>query len=134
MICSWNIFSFHCNQVEVVTFTIHVKKNYVAVISRKLGWIGGSVKIFLKNLDLLTWFCFPGSSSPDTENDFLLAQMLQLEYDKENDRSVDSMERRYNGESKGMHVYMLEGFPAGFCHLVADFCIISCNGKKKKMI
>ena len=37
MICSWNIFSFHCNQVEVVTFTIHVKKNYVAVISRKLG-------------------------------------------------------------------------------------------------
>jgi len=44
---------------------------------------------------------FQGGTSPDTENDFLLAQMLQLEYDKENDRSIDSMEKRYNGESKG---------------------------------
>lgn len=45
--------------------------------------------------------CFSGGTSPDTENDFLLAQMIQLEYDKEYDRSIDSMEKRYNGESKG---------------------------------
>lgn len=43
---------------------------------------------------------FEGGTSPDTENDFLLAQMIQLEYDKEYDRSIDSMEKRYNGESK----------------------------------
>ena len=29
MICSWNIPRFDCNQVEVVTFTIHVYKIYV---------------------------------------------------------------------------------------------------------
>lgn len=43
---------------------------------------------------------FEGGTSPDTENDFLLAQMIQLEYDKEYDRTIDSMEKRYNGESK----------------------------------
>lgn len=43
---------------------------------------------------------FEGGTSPDTENDFLLAQMMQLEYDKEYDRTIDSMEKRYNGESK----------------------------------
>ena len=45
---------------------------------------------------------FLGGTSPDTENDFLLAQMMQLEYDKEYDRTIDSMEKRYNGESKGI--------------------------------
>ena len=29
--------------------------------------------------------------------------MIQLEYDKEYDRSIDSMEKRYNGESKGIY-------------------------------
>lgn len=48
---------------------------------------------------LVCWFT--GGTSPDTENDFLLAQMIQLEYDKEYDRTIDSMEKRYNGESKG---------------------------------
>ncbi|XP_020623350.1 serine/threonine-protein kinase RIO3-like [Orbicella faveolata] len=47
---------------------------------------------------LVCWFT--GGTSPDTENDFLLAQMIQLEYDKEYDRTIDSMEKRYNGESK----------------------------------
>ena len=56
--------------------------------------------------------------------------MLQLEYDKENDRSIDSMEKRYNGESKGM--YMLEWFLAGCCHLVSHFCIIFVKAKRKK--
>ena len=58
--------------------------------------------------------------------------MLQLEYDKENDRSIDSMEKRYNGESKGM--YMLEWFPTGCCHLVSHFCIIFVIAKRKNNI
>ena len=58
--------------------------------------------------------------------------MLQLEYDKENDRSIDSMEKRYNGESKGM--YMLEWFPACCCHLVSHFCIIFVIAKRKNNI
>ena len=58
--------------------------------------------------------------------------MLQLEYDKENDRSIDSMEKRYNGESKGM--YMLEWFLAGCCHLVSRFCIIFVKAKRKNNI
>ena len=58
--------------------------------------------------------------------------MLQLEYDKENDRSIDSMEKRYNGESKGM--YMLERFPACCCHLVSHFCIIFVIAKRKNNI
>ena len=58
--------------------------------------------------------------------------MLQLEYDKENDRSIDSMEKRYNGESKGM--YMLEWFPAGCCHLISHFCIIFVTAKRKNNI
>ena len=47
---------------------------------------------------------FLGGTSPDTENDFLLAQMMQLEYDKEYDRTIDSMEKRYNGKSKGIKI------------------------------
>lgn len=47
--------------------------------------------------------CLVGTDQ-DTENDFLLAQMIQLEYDKEYDRTIDSMEKRYNGESKGTGV------------------------------
>lgn len=43
---------------------------------------------------------FEVGTDQDTENDFLLAQMIQLEYDKEYDRTIDSMEKRYNGESK----------------------------------
>ena len=49
-------------------------------------------------------YFFLGGTSPDTENDFLLAQMMQLEYDKEYDRTIDSMEKRYNGESKGIKI------------------------------
>ena len=49
-------------------------------------------------------YFFLGGTSPDTENDFLLAQMMQLEYDKEYDRTIDSMEKRYNRESKGIKI------------------------------
>lgn len=52
-------------------------------------------------------FDFTGGTSPDTENDFLLAQMIQLEYDREYDRTIDSMEKRYNGESKGIYTCKL---------------------------
>ena len=37
-----------------------------------------------------------------TTNDLLLAQMLQLEFDKENDEYVKSLEKNYNGTSKGI--------------------------------
>ncbi|XP_068737614.1 serine/threonine-protein kinase RIO3-like [Montipora capricornis] len=43
---------------------------------------------------------FEAGTSPDTENDYLLAQLIQFEYDKEYDHSIDSMEKRINGESK----------------------------------
>ena len=57
-------------------------------------------------LSVILNYCyfFLGGTSPDTENDFLLAQMMQLEYDKEYDRTIDSMEKRYNGESKGIKI------------------------------
>ena len=35
-----------------------------------------------------------------TANDLMLAQMLQLEFDNENDEYVDSLEKNYNGTSK----------------------------------
>jgi len=57
--------------------------------------------------------CFTGGTSPDTENDFLLAQMIQLEYDKEYDRTIDSMEKRYNGDSKGIYT----------CEFVSEGCM-----------
>jgi len=38
--------------------------------------------------------------SDDTANDLLLAQMLQLEFNKENDAYVKSLEKTYNGTSK----------------------------------
>lgn len=41
-------------------------------------------------------------TSDETSNDLLLAQMLQLEFDKENDAYVKSLEKTYNGTSKGM--------------------------------
>ena len=37
-----------------------------------------------------------------TENDLLLAQMLQLEFDKENDEYVKAIERQQKGDSKGL--------------------------------
>ena len=41
--------------------------------------------------------------SDDVENDLLLAQLLQSEFDKENDHYVTIREQKYNGNSKGMH-------------------------------
>jgi len=38
--------------------------------------------------------------SPDTSNDLLLAQMLQLEFDRQHDRLVGAEERVYNRDSK----------------------------------
>ena len=84
-----------------------LKKHYSMII-----WLSNplpvqkGVSMYQTNL-----LCFSGGTSPDTENDFLLAQMIQLEYDKEYDRSIDSMEKRYNGESKGRpSLYIKNGF------------------------
>ena len=41
---------------------------------------------------------------PDTSNDLLLAQMLQLEFDRQHDRLVGAEERVYNRDSKGKGV------------------------------
>ncbi|EDO38418.1 predicted protein [Nematostella vectensis] len=40
------------------------------------------------------------SSDPNTDNDLALAQMLQAEFDKENDRLLNIKEHKYNGNSK----------------------------------
>ena len=39
--------------------------------------------------------------APDTANDLLLAQMLQLEFDREHDSQVKAEERHMNKRSKG---------------------------------
>lgn len=44
---------------------------------------------------------FENEKDTTTTNDLLLAQMLQLEFDKENDEYVKSLEKNYNGTSKG---------------------------------
>lgn len=36
-----------------------------------------------------------------TDSDFLLAQMLQLEFDKEHDRQLTAEEKHYNKQSRG---------------------------------
>ncbi|XP_065651499.1 serine/threonine-protein kinase RIO3 [Hydra vulgaris] len=44
---------------------------------------------------------FPvNSNDNDTDNDLLLAQILQLEFDRENDMFIKSIEKQYNGTSK----------------------------------
>ncbi len=46
------------------------------------------------------------SSSPppgDTQDDLLLAQMLQLEYDREHDLQLRAEEKHFNKHSKGNH-------------------------------
>ncbi|OWF49187.1 serine/threonine-protein kinase RIO3-like [Mizuhopecten yessoensis] len=41
-----------------------------------------------------------GMSSEETKNDQMLAQILQMEFDKEYDKEVKAKEKKYNGESK----------------------------------
>jgi len=43
---------------------------------------------------------FGDGNNPDTETDLLLAQMLQNEFDRENDHMVNVYEQKYNGNSK----------------------------------
>ena len=42
------------------------------------------------------------NSDVDTSNDFALAQMLQLEYDREHDRQLVVEEQHFNKQSKGL--------------------------------
>lgn len=46
-------------------------------------------------------FCVLDVCNPDVESDLLLAQMLQSQFDKENDHIVNIYEQKYNGNSKG---------------------------------
>lgn len=39
----------------------------------------------------------------DTQDDYLLAQMLQLEYDKEHDLRLQAEEKHFNKHSKGQY-------------------------------
>ena len=85
---------------------------------------------FSKFYWLACWFT--GGTSPDTENDFLLAQMIQLEYDKEYDRTIDSMEKRYNGESKGIYTcQFVNGVSmhthVGIHYILDNLCTINVN-------
>ena len=41
-------------------------------------------------------------AEPDTRDDFLLAQMLQLEFDREHDSMLTAEEKHYNKHSKGL--------------------------------
>ena len=43
-----------------------------------------------------------GGASVDTESDFMLANMLQHQYDQEHDTMISAYERKYNGDSKGI--------------------------------
>lgn len=38
----------------------------------------------------------------DTSNDYLIAQMIQHEFDKEHDQEVKLKESKFNADSKGM--------------------------------
>ena len=49
---------------------------------------------------------------PDTSNDLLLAQMLQLEFDRQHDRLVGAEEKVYNRDSKGESVCVVASFPS----------------------
>ena len=42
-----------------------------------------------------------GSPTHDTGSDYMLAQMLQLEYDREHDRQLQVEEKHFNKQSKG---------------------------------
>lgn len=44
----------------------------------------------------------------DTRDDFLLAQMLQLEFDKEHDTMLTAEEKHVNKHSKGVCVCMYD--------------------------
>lgn len=41
------------------------------------------------------------SPSDDCSSDFLIAQMLQMQYNKEHDHGLKKVEEKYNGSSKG---------------------------------
>lgn len=41
-------------------------------------------------------------AEPDTRDDFLLAQMLQLDFDREHDSLLTAEEKHYNKHSKGL--------------------------------
>ena len=43
-----------------------------------------------------------GGFKVDTDSDFMLAQMLQQQYDQEHDTMISAYERKYNGDSKGI--------------------------------
>lgn len=43
------------------------------------------------------------SHSEDCKSDFMIAQMLQLQFSREHDEGVKRVEQKYNGKSKGKH-------------------------------
>lgn len=54
----------------------------------------------------------------DTVDDLLLAQMLQLEFDREHDLLVDAQEKHHNKNSKS------ELLP---CDIISDIVYCSCH-------
>lgn len=50
----------------------------------------------------------------DTSSDLMLAQMLQMEFDREYDAQLRREEKKFNGDSKG--IFALETFEAFYLH------------------
>ena len=52
-------------------------------------------------VDLDALIAAGGESAQETDNDELLARMLQLEYDKQYDQELSTQEKHYNKDQKG---------------------------------
>ena len=56
------------------------------------------------SLKLLSMSPVPSDdTNPHTDSDVLLAQMLQLEFDREHDQRIKAEEKHYNKHNKGDH-------------------------------
>ena len=64
-----------------------------------------------------------GPSPPGTQDDLMLAQMLQLEYDREHDLRLRAEEKHFNKHSKGTF-YKIVPLPV-FVHLHAKIPLLA---------
>ena len=80
---------------------------------KSFGVIQGNIYLeFRSQSKYLYYILFPvsvnGGSDSDTANDLMLAQMLQLQFDEEYEKSLKARENRMNGTSKGITTCMVE--------------------------
>lgn len=67
----------------------------------------------------------------DTRDDFLLAQMLQLEFDKEHDTMLTAEEKHFNKHSKGRNVEMSV---CRWCTLVDCLVLMDLSCQRLKLL